>query len=178
MSQPPALELTFVSITGGRRLTFGSESLLLEIRDSITGAFLPEEELFWPEVEAVYIFQRADWQTLAILSLPLLPLSGLIFLFGFELSGTGVIALFPTLIALGLIAAGLWVLRFGPRHYVRVVGAGREIRFSTTDRHYVRRALQHAEAPVPFEYLSRAEARARRAENTQAGPQRRGPWRK
>jgi hypothetical protein len=140
---PPPLSFTTPGVTGVRRVTFEEDSLLIEARDNLVGLFQPLEEIFWEEVEAVYTWTTPEWTAITVmlgLMVPILSLAGLIL--SANLPGM-LSAAFSVILGITLVAAILFInIRIVPRRHVRVVGAGREIRFHTTEVSVIRSLLQ------------------------------------
>lgn len=150
---PPPLSVTTSDAFGGRRVSFEEESLFEEARDHIIGTFHPVEEIFWEEVEAVYVWRSIDWGMLCGgLFLVLLGAAFIrLILASFVLEGF--VALMVTLVLpLVMVAVLAAAVIFGaarvfPRWNVRVVGDGREIRFYTLDGVFMRSLWRRLQLP-------------------------------
>ena len=149
MRSPPGLQMTYSGATAARRITFEEDSLFVEARDAISGLLEPEEEIFWEEVRAVYLWTRPDWQFFGIG----LILVWFVILFGFCVlnlalpAAAGVVPWLLGALALGLLL--LYDIRVQPRQYARVVSDDREIHFHTPERHYIRVLLTRLGIDVP-----------------------------
>jgi hypothetical protein len=139
---PPPLSFTTPGITGVRRVTFEEDSLFIEARDNLVGLFQPLEEIFWEEVEAVYAWTTPDWTgmtVMLVLMVPILLIAALGFSAALPAPWPGLLTL---LLGVVLVAVILFLnIRIVPRRHVRVVGAGREVRFHTTEASVTRSLL-------------------------------------
>lgn len=140
---PPPLSFTTPGITGVRRVTFEEDSLFIEARDNLVGLFQPLEEIFWEEVEAVYTWTTPDWTGMTVmlgLMIPILSIAGLGLSAGLpEPWAAALTLLLGVTLVVVILFVNIWVV---PRRHVRVIGAGREIRFHTTEVSVVRSLLQ------------------------------------
>jgi hypothetical protein len=149
MHSPPGLQTTYSGLSGARRITFEEDSLFVEARDSVTGLLEPEEEIFWEEVRAVYLWTKPDWPAFGV---------GLILVFFmilfswcfFNLALPVISGVAPWLFGLATLLLLLrYIIQVQPRQYARVVADDREILFHTPERHYIRVLLHRLGIPPP-----------------------------
>lgn len=140
---PPPLSFTTPGVTGVRRVTFEEDSLFIEARDNLVGLFQPLEEIFWEEVEAVYTWTAPDWTGMTVmlaLMVPVLFIAGLVLTASLPEPWPEILTL---LLGMTLVGVVIFVnFRVLPRRHVRVIGAGREVRFHTTEASVIRSLLQ------------------------------------
>ena len=152
MQSPPGLQTTYSGLSGARRITFDEDSLFVEARDTVTGLLEPEEEIFWEEVRAVYLWTKPDWPSFGVG----LILVWFVILFSwcfFNLAIPVIAGVVPWLFGLlTLLLLLRYIIQIQPRQYARVVAEEREIVFHTPERHYMR-VLLHRLGVEPPERL-------------------------
>jgi hypothetical protein len=145
---PPPLAVTSSDAFGGRRVTFEDDSLFVQARDNIIGTYQPVEEIFWEEVEGVYLWRSPDWSMVlpgTVLAFLAVLLVRVILAFFVETGLADVLMGFAALLLFLLVL--VIAIRYSPRSDVRVVGNGREIRFYTSDPKVLAALFRHLNLP-------------------------------
>jgi hypothetical protein len=145
VNRPPTIQL--VGLTERRRVVLEPESVFVEVT-SIAGGYHPEQEIYYDEIRAVYEWLAPNW-SLVVWGLFAGLLGGLIAAVS---AGSSPAAGWVGLAAGLAILAGFVVLALtrGRTHWLKIDGAGRELKLATNDRRF-REALyaRVPDAPEP-----------------------------
>lgn len=140
---PPPLTAVTTDVVGSQRVSFEEDSLFLEAQD-ILGTYQPLDEIFWEEVEEVYLWRSTDWSSIGVgfflVAAAALLARAVLAILGLDALLANALVAGAALLLCGLVTYA--AVRISPRRNIRVVGGEREIRFHTSDRGVVRTVLR------------------------------------
>ena len=144
-SSAPLLQIGMASALTRRRITITPYSLVAETQATL-GNFQPEQEVFWDEVRAVYVWDAPDWIILAggaIIGLVLLCIAAVI---AAESPNISLALLLPSALALVCFLWGGLGAWLRPRRWFRVDTTRGELRFHSRNPRVLGMLLGYAQS--------------------------------